>query len=80
MNMNRVERYKTTRLNLEWNYEDQNEYGESTDGEELPDYIFLKEKEEGYTLEELEDLVEVEELEYGYKIEYWDIDDNVEEG
>ena len=69
-------RYNTSRLSLDWTYEDQNEYEESTGGDELPEYLYLEEKEEGYTWEELEEQVYDEEEHYGYEVEYWNIDDN----
>ena len=68
-------RYKTSRLYLDWYLDDINEYEESTGGDELPEYLHLDENEEGYTWEELEELVNEEEEHYGYEVEYWNIDD-----
>ena len=71
-----MEKYKTTRLSIDWTFEDQCEYHELTDGDELPEYIHLPENEDGYTLEELQDFVDHEEFSYGHSIMFWSIDDD----
>jgi len=72
-----IERYKTTKLDIDWELEDQEEYQEVS-GEQLPDYILLPESKDGYTWEELSNFVEEEEFCYGYEVMWWSVGDTGE--